>query len=83
VWLGEHAFTVRYGAPSWSPDGRAVAFVATGDLYVTHLGGRTTMQTDLARQGVREPIWSPDGTKIAFDVCEQGEVNPYCFVSHT
>ena len=81
----EDTFEVSYRAPIWSPEGTSIAFVANDDLYVTELGGRTTRHGDLVaeNEGLDDPTRSPDGRKIAYDVCEQSEVNPYCWFSHT
>jgi Tol biopolymer transport system component len=56
--------------PSWSPDGRGVAWSAGApgaeDIYVTDLGtGRTRRVTSLGGTAAR-PSWSPDGRRIAF-----------------
>lgn len=58
--------------PSWSPDGRRLAFsrkIRTGTsvytaIYVANLDEGT--EIPLTR-GAGEPAWSPDGTRIAFD----------------
>lgn len=57
--------------PSWSPDGRQLAFSAKLDsgLYVIHVknletGKITNPTSQLGHEG--EPAWSPDGSKIAF-----------------
>src|SRR5436309_4770237 len=56
--------------PTWSPDGRRVAFVALGgglmDLFIYDLqSGALKRMTDDAFAELR-PAWSPDGRKIAF-----------------
>jgi Tol biopolymer transport system component len=56
--------------PSWSPDGRTIAFsgVKDGltDLYVYDLQtDRLTQLTD-DRYAQLQPAWSPDGRSIAF-----------------
>jgi hypothetical protein len=55
-------------APSWSPDGRRIAFArgsgcCTRDLRVVNADG--TGEALLTTNG-RNPTWSPDGTEIAF-----------------
>jgi Tol biopolymer transport system component len=56
--------------PTWSPDGRTIAFLHNDDIYSIELDG-----TDLRRLthsttplGVGQPAWSPDGQRIAFIV---------------
>lgn len=48
--------------PSWSPDGRRIAFHRTGHVWVTDSDG--TNEVELAEG--RWPTWSPDGARIAF-----------------
>src|SRR5918993_354413 len=63
----------RFGqvlTPSWSPDGRAIAFAALAggatDLYVHDLAtGQLRQITDDAFADL-QPAWSPDGGAIAF-----------------
>jgi dipeptidyl aminopeptidase/acylaminoacyl peptidase len=55
-------------SPSWSPDGKRLAFVreAAGraDVFVIRRGGRGLRR--LTRRGGYAPAWSPDGRWIAF-----------------
>jgi hypothetical protein len=56
--------------PSWSPDGKRIAFVCRWAVYtdicvVNADGGVLVRLTDDAARDVR-PAWSPDGSRIAF-----------------
>ena len=53
--------------PQWSPDGRRLAYVRDGEIWVVepdgsrlHSGGRRS------RAAGRAPRWSPDGRRLAF-----------------
>lgn len=51
---------------AWSPDGKQIAFAASGDLYsVAVESGQTRKLVERTGQD-RLPRWSPDGSKIAF-----------------
>lgn len=65
--------------PSWSPDGRRIAFIrgpelgCGGEIYVVNArAGKprqiTTLSDSELGAGARNPAWSPDGKKIAFSV---------------
>ena len=50
---------------SWSPDGRWIAFVFRGSLYVMPAGGGLPDRVDLGGlQALGTPSWSPDGRYI-------------------
>jgi TolB protein len=59
--------------PTWSPDGRKIAYVGDGKIYVMNADGsgkRRLTPTRNAAPGFRpdsRPAWSPDGRKIAFE----------------
>jgi Tol biopolymer transport system component len=59
------------GAPSWSPDGKKIAFHSgrdgeTSEIYVMDAdGGNVQRLTDNTVYDLG-PVWSPDGKKIAF-----------------
>ena len=69
--------------PSWSPDGRRIAFSRVGgsevDIFLMNADGteltRLTNQT-AAGPGARSATWSPDGRRIAF----QSFVRPDIYV---
>ena len=51
-------------SPAVSPDGRAVAFVAVGDLYVARDGKLAQVTHDPYME--MDPAWSPDGNTLAY-----------------
>ena len=58
--------------PSFSPDGRRVAFSWDGvdganrDIYVQNVDGDTPVRLTTDPRQDTNPVWSPDGTHIAF-----------------
>ncbi len=79
IWLcpmaGGEAFQLTRGdkdsQPSWSPDGRQLAFVSSRagkpQIYLlpTGAGGEARTLTSM-ENGAHTPDWSPDGRQIAF-----------------
>ena len=56
-------------SPSWSPDGRKIAFVSNrdGNLDIYVMGADGSNPTRLTAEDYNtSPSWSPDGTQIAF-----------------
>ncbi|MEM9328654.1 MAG: amidohydrolase family protein [Bacteroidota bacterium] len=85
IWLmpvsgGEaQAITDPYGnarQPSWSPDGKKIAFQAYWDgnwhIYTVDTDGSNLKQMTTGDFDHREPHWSPDGTELAFSSDRNG-----------
>jgi Tol biopolymer transport system component len=70
VWIesldGSHRTRLATGTdPEWSPDGRRIAFVRDGDLYVTRVSSGTERRVT-SDGGNAGPSWSPAANALAF-----------------
>ena len=72
------------GRPSWSPDGRGIAYASDRDgdwdIYlaaVTDADSPVLNLTAGSPADDRNPRWSPDGTRIAFESDRSGDVDLY------
>ena len=64
----------RASEARWSPDGKRVAYVAAGQLWVAEAGGAGRVSLAHLAGGAYGPVWSPSGDKIAFT----SAVTPSC-----
>ena len=57
---------VNAGEARWSPDGKWVAYVAGGQLWVVAADGSGARQLTKLHGGASGPVWAPTNDKIAF-----------------
>jgi Tol biopolymer transport system component len=71
------------GAPSWSPDGRRIAFASDRngpfEVYVMNADGLDQQRLTRTKGGGggSDPTWSPDGQRIAFASNPEGNSDVY------
>ena len=77
--------------PSWSPDGKSIAFGGTNDAMGKDNATRTLDTVDVATgtlqeipgsNGLFSPRWSPDGRYIAALTLDQRQVHLYTVATH-
>ena len=63
-------------SPTWSPDGRQIAFTSTRDgvsIFVMDSDGHNQHRLTPVNSGNRYPAWSPDGKTIAFESSRENQ----------
>ena len=77
---GQRRLTRRGHTPAWSPDGRRIAFVITGKLYVVNAdgSGHRTLTPRIGDGAAASLAWSPDGRKLLV-LLEHGSA-PLCAI---
>jgi dipeptidyl aminopeptidase/acylaminoacyl peptidase len=58
--------SARASEARWSPDGKRVAYVAGGQLWIADATGANPRQISTVSGGASGPVWAPTGDRIAF-----------------
>jgi serine/threonine-protein kinase len=61
--------------PRLSPDGRQIAIVSDGQIWLYDLSGETLTRFTVEGNGNTSPTWTPDGKRIAFSSVVAGHQN--------
>jgi dipeptidyl aminopeptidase/acylaminoacyl peptidase len=56
----------RASEARWSPDGKRVAYIAGGQLWIASAGGTNARQISNVNGGASGLVWAPTGDRIAF-----------------
>jgi dipeptidyl aminopeptidase/acylaminoacyl peptidase len=69
--------TRRVGRPTWSPDGKSIAFISNisgrNNLWLVPADGGWPVQLTISDQRQASPAWSPDGKWIAYQSDYDGD----------
>jgi dipeptidyl aminopeptidase/acylaminoacyl peptidase len=52
--------------PSWSPDGKSLAFAMAGSIWTVRVGESAAREIAYAKQYLSSPEWSPDGRWLVY-----------------
>jgi len=58
--------TTNASEARWSPDGKRIAYISGGQLWIADANGANTRQISNVNAGASGPVWSPTGDRIAF-----------------
>ncbi len=56
----------RASETRWSPDGKRIAYIANGQLWIADVSGANARQLSTVSGGASGPVWAPTGDRIAF-----------------
>ena len=59
--------------PSWSPDGKQIAFDRAGDIFTMEANGDDVRRVTRTEAYEGQPAWSPNGKKIVFNRAKSTE----------
>jgi len=58
--------------PSWSPDGKWLAFAMDGSIWKSRVGDTVAYEIVYAKEYLSSPEWSPDGKWLAYTADDDG-----------
>jgi len=58
--------SVKAGEARWSPDGKWVAYISGGQLWISAADGSTPRQLTQLNGGASGPVWAPTSDRVAF-----------------
>ncbi|HEX9383190.1 MAG TPA: DPP IV N-terminal domain-containing protein, partial [Gemmatimonadaceae bacterium] len=56
----------RANEARWSPDGKRIAYIANGQLWIADVSGGNARKISNVSGGASGPVWAPTGDRIAF-----------------